>query len=330
MATPRFADAVTLDQLEIFVAVVDAGSFTGAAKKLRRAQSAVSYGIAQLEQQLDLKLLERGQRGAGPTPRGRILLAEAREVVAQADRLRATALAFSEQVEPEVSLSVSPIYPLDRLAEIAREMRDRFPHTGLRVHAGNLGATLADVASGRTTLGFTGLDVAACLREALPAGSRVTLCAIDGSTTSDLGKQLEMSRVVGPSHALAARRGPVSAKALRDHLQLVAMDTSEMADKVSLNVLSPRVWRVADTMIRYQMTLAGVGWTHFVRPWIAADIEAGKLVELRYGKHEVAPRYTPRVFYRTAAPPGPAGRWLVERLCDDVRAPPGSTRPRRR
>jgi hypothetical protein len=40
-------------------------------------------------------------------------------------------------------------------------------------------------------------DVAACLREALPAGSRVTLCAIDGSTTSDLGKQLD--RI--PEHA---------------------------------------------------------------------------------------------------------------------------------
>ena len=41
------------------------------------------------------------------------------------------------------------------------------------------------------------------------------------------------------------------------------------ADKISLNVLSPRTWRVADTMIRYEMTLAGVGWTHFTREWIA-------------------------------------------------------------
>jgi len=311
MTTRRFADAVTLDQLEIFVAVVDAGSFTRAAERLRRAQSAVSYGIAQLERQLDVKLLERGLHGAGPTPRGRILLAEAREVIAQADRLRAAGLAFSEQVEPEVSLSVSPIYPLNQLAEIAREMRERFPHTVLRIHAGNVGATLADVANGRTTLGFTGLDV--------PAGM-----------VAHLAPPVEMSRVVGPSHVLAGRRGPVSAKELRNHLQLVAMDTSEMADKLSLNVLSPRVWRVADTMIRYQMILAGVGWTHFVRPSIVADIEAGRLLELRYGKHEVAPRYTPRVFYRAAAPPGPAGRWLVERLCDDVPAPPGRARPRRR
>jgi DNA-binding transcriptional LysR family regulator len=311
MTTRRFADAVTLDQLEIFVAVVDAGSFTRAAAKLRRAQSAVSYGIAQLERQLDVKLLERGLHGAGPTPRGRILLAEAREVIAQADRLRAAGLAFSEQVEPEVSLSVSPIYPLNQLAEIAREMRERFPHTVLRIHAGNVGATLADVANGRTTLGFTGLDV--------PAGM-----------VAHLAPPVEMSRVVGPSHVLAGRRGPVSAKELRNHLQLVAMDTSEMADKLSLNVLSPRVWRVADTMIRYQMVLAGIGWTHFVRPSIVADIEAGRLLELRYGKHEVAPRYTPRVFYRAAAPPGPAGRWLVERLCDDVPAPRGRPRPPRR
>lgn len=320
MTTPRFADAVTLDQLEIFLAVADAGSFTRAARALGRAQSAVSYGIAQLERQLDLALLERGQRGAKLTARGRLLLAEAREVIARADRLRAAGLAFSEHVEPEVSVSVSPIYPVNLFAGIVREMRDRFPHTVLRIHAGNLGATLADVTHGRTTLGFTGLDV--------PPGM-----------VAHLTPPVEMTRVVGASHPLARTRGPVSAKVLRDHLQLVAMDTSELADKVSLNVLSPRVWRVADTMIRYQLTLAGAGWTHFVRPSIAADLEAGRLIELRYGKHELAPRYTPRVFYRAATPPGPAGRWLIERLCEPPAPPPtersgtarrGGSRTRRR
>lgn len=300
MATRRFADAVTLDQLEIFVAVVDAGSFTRAAAKLRRAQSAVSYGVAQLERQLDVQLLERGLRGAKTTRRGQVILAEAREVLAHVDQLRAVGLSFSEEVEPEVSLSVSPIFPLNRLVEVTRDMRERFPHTALRIHSGNLGATLADVASGRTTLGFTGLD--------LPVGM-----------VGHNAPPIEMARVVGASHVLAKKRGRVSAKELRDHLQLVAMDTSEMADKLSLNVLSPRVWRVADTMIRYQMTIAGVGWTHLVRASIVDEIDAGTLIELRYGKHEVAPRYTPKVFYRAAAPPGPAGRWFIERICEDAR-----------
>jgi DNA-binding transcriptional LysR family regulator len=301
MATSRYAEGVTLDQLELFAQIVDAGSFSRAATKLRRAQSAVSYGLQRLERQLGVKLLDRSLAGARPTAPGRLLLAEAREVIAHVDRLRAAGLAFSEHVEPELSVSVSPVFPIDFFAAIAREMRDRFPHTVLRVHGGNLGATLADVEQGRTTLGLTGLEV-------------------PPSMVAHLAMPVEMIRVVGRDHPLAKVRTPVGAKELRKHLQLVAMDTSEMADRIALNILSPRTWRIADTMVRYEMTVAGVGWTHFVRAWVAADIDAGRLVALRFGKNETPPRYTPRIFYRAAAPPGPAGRWLIERMCGDPSA----------
>lgn len=52
-------DSVTINQLRTFVAVCEEGSFSGAAKKLLRAQSAVSHAIAALEQALDVALFER-------------------------------------------------------------------------------------------------------------------------------------------------------------------------------------------------------------------------------------------------------------------------------
>lgn len=52
-------DAITLDQLRVFIAVADTGSFSAAARHVGRAQSAVSHAIAQLENQLDLQLFER-------------------------------------------------------------------------------------------------------------------------------------------------------------------------------------------------------------------------------------------------------------------------------
>ena len=41
-------DSLTLDQIQLFLAVVDTGSFSKAAKQLNRAQSAVTYGIKSL------------------------------------------------------------------------------------------------------------------------------------------------------------------------------------------------------------------------------------------------------------------------------------------
>jgi DNA-binding transcriptional LysR family regulator len=52
-----------LAAMDAFVRVVDAGSFSGAAKQLRVGQSAVSKAIAQLEGRLRVRLLLRSTRG---------------------------------------------------------------------------------------------------------------------------------------------------------------------------------------------------------------------------------------------------------------------------
>lgn len=67
----------TLDQLKVFLAVVETGSFTAAAKRLRRAVSAISYAIATLEQQLGLELFDRqGSRTPALTEAGVAMLPE--------------------------------------------------------------------------------------------------------------------------------------------------------------------------------------------------------------------------------------------------------------
>ena len=70
----------TFDQLRIFLTIVDTGSFAAAGRKLNRAVSVISYGIANLEAQLGVLLFEReGTRKPQLTVAGRALLAEAAE-----------------------------------------------------------------------------------------------------------------------------------------------------------------------------------------------------------------------------------------------------------
>lgn len=62
------------DWLETFVAVIDHGSFSGAARALHRAQSRVSTHVASLEKALGGTLVDRSHRPIGPTELGTAFL----------------------------------------------------------------------------------------------------------------------------------------------------------------------------------------------------------------------------------------------------------------
>jgi DNA-binding transcriptional LysR family regulator len=68
-----------------FVRVVDAGSFSGAAKQLRMGQSAVSKAIAQLEERLRVRLLLRTTHGLTPTEAGRNFYERAKRSIDEVD-----------------------------------------------------------------------------------------------------------------------------------------------------------------------------------------------------------------------------------------------------
>ena len=72
--------AFTSETLKVFLAVVDSGSFSAAARKLGRVPSAVSMAVSQLEAELDLVLFDRSTRKAIPTPAARALEPQARQV----------------------------------------------------------------------------------------------------------------------------------------------------------------------------------------------------------------------------------------------------------
>lgn len=73
--------------LRAFVAIVDGGSVSAAARSLHLTQGAVSQQLARLEALLDQRLLWRDHRGARLAPKGESLLPTAREMIALNDRL---------------------------------------------------------------------------------------------------------------------------------------------------------------------------------------------------------------------------------------------------
>jgi len=76
-----------LEQLRIFLAVADCGSFSRGARRLYISHSTTSRAVSALEEELGVRLLERHNRVLGLTPAGEILRREARSLLEQADAL---------------------------------------------------------------------------------------------------------------------------------------------------------------------------------------------------------------------------------------------------
>ncbi len=84
-----------LEQLRVFAAVADEGSFTGAARRLYISHSTVSRTITALEEELGVRLVERDNRFIALTKAGETLREEAEQLLSAADtaaaRVRAAA-----------------------------------------------------------------------------------------------------------------------------------------------------------------------------------------------------------------------------------------------
>lgn len=125
---------MNLRQLEYFVAIADAGSFTRAADLLTVAQPSLSQQIKGLEQELGGRLLERLPTGVRLTSAGKTFLPEARTVVTHAERAaRAARSALGLQAgELEVATVTSVAYGV--LPPALQRWHAEFPDVSLTLH----------------------------------------------------------------------------------------------------------------------------------------------------------------------------------------------------
>lgn len=293
--------APTLDQLQIFLAVVDAGGFGAAGRKLNRAVSVISYGVANLEAQLGVALFDReSTRKPRLTDAGRAVLAEARAVALGVDLLRAKVKGLLDGLEAEVSLAVDVMLPADRLGAILRDFASRYPSVQLHLHVEALGAVTAMVLDGGADIGISG----------------PLYLGVQGIDSRAAGR-VEMVPVAAPDHPLGRMRA-IPSGAARKYTQLVLTDRSRFTEGRDYSVISPRTWRLSDIGAKRALLCEGVGWGNMPLPMVAADLFAGTLVRLDI-PDDPGGAYRFAGIWRTDAPPGPAATWLIDQFVDSGR-----------
>jgi DNA-binding transcriptional LysR family regulator len=284
----------TLDQLQVFLSVAETGSFSAASRVLNRAQSVISYTIANLEAQLEMPLFERsGPRQPKLTEAGKALLEDARRLTADLQVMRARVKGLKEGLEAEVSLAISVMVPPAATVDVLREFREKFPSVALNLTIGELGMVMESVQSGKATFGIAG----AVVRQ-------------DDSIHMEKIGHTFMIPVVSREHPLARIDRPLTLSDVREEVQLVIADASGLSKGRDFNVLSYKTWRVSDIATKHALILGGLGWGGLPVSIIRDNLMNRQLVHLNLQAYEQGeyPLYSMR---RLANPPGPAVAWMI-------------------
>lgn len=291
----KMLSRVTLDQLQILIAVADTGNFSAAARKINRVQSAVSQSIQSLEDALELKLFDRSSKLPRLTDAGEAIVRDARSILNSADALRARAKNMASVAEPEISLSIEQVFPSTVLIESLRAFRERFPLVSVNLFAEGLGAPEQSLFEGNARLAIysTALD------------------GMPGFQMEFLG-DVPISLVASSRHPLAQIKGLISQSTLEEHIQLTMIDRTKRYRGV---VMGTRTWAFIDQFSRLDFVLNGFGWCAMPTHLAQGYLNSGELVGLKLAAHRGEPlRFPLYAVHKIEQPPGPAAQWLLGEL----------------
>jgi DNA-binding transcriptional LysR family regulator len=290
----------SLEQLRALIAVAETGSFSAAARQLDRAQSVVSYTIANLEALLGVALFERGKRKPELTAGGRAILADARRLDLLMGQLNAKAAGLQRGLEGEVAVAVDVMFPSARLVEALQAFARAFPTVALNLTMEALGGVLKLVLEGDCAIGISGPNQNwPHVIEARAIGT------------------VELVLVAAPCHPLALAPQPVRISDAREHTQLVLTDRSRLTLGQTFGVYSNRAWKLGDLGAKHRLLLAGLGWGSMPRHLVEADLEAGRLVRIALTDRGSV-NYNISLIHRTDAATGPACQWLSHYLASGI------------
>ncbi|MCP1106780.1 LysR family transcriptional regulator [Serratia nevei] len=281
------------EALHAFVEAAALGSFSAAARKLRKSQSTVSTAIANLEADLALTLFDRSARQPVLTAAGRKVLGHVQAILAASERLDALSIQLAGEVEPRLSMVFSDTYQPKHHDRLMQLFEQRYPEIELEWMIAEEGDVIDLLQSGRAHLGMVEVQ------KSYPPDIAF----------SRLPEQTEMGLFVAHQHPLAQVAAPTPEQ-LSSIRQLI-LNTYTGAEAARQGGL---VWSAPSYLLLLEMAEQGFGWA--VLPhWLVQQYGHGKLTQLR-------PRGWPKLIsvdavWSKLTPPGPAGFWMLDRLLGD-------------
>ena len=279
------------EALTASVEAVACGSFSAAARRLRKSQSTISTAISNLEADLGVALFDRATRHPTLTPQGEQVLSYVKAILAASNRLDELAISLSDETEARLTFVLSDTLHPDVLEDLLQQFDRRFPHTEFECLIGEDEDVIDLLQKERAQVGLIEA------RDSYPTEI--------GSTRLPL--QTAMAIYVAPAHPLAAQ-GRVTWDELHSWRELRL--STFLAS--SLEPAKGQVWSAPNYLLLLSMTVQGLGWCILPCALVDEFAGSGTLVALNIPGWPRA--ISVDLLWNKKAPPGKAGSWLRQHL----------------
>lgn len=149
--------SLKIEQVQTFMAVLDSGTFSAAADRLRISQPAVSVQVRQLEHRLGVRLFERVGKRATPTRAGTEFASHARRIAEAVSDALSSMDAHTDGASGRVRIGTGATACIYLLPPVLRELRRRHPSLDITVRTGNTQDILRSLEANETDVGFVTL-----------------------------------------------------------------------------------------------------------------------------------------------------------------------------
>lgn len=123
-----------LSDIEVFVQVVDSGSFTAAAERLELSKSVISKYVTRLEEQLGARLLNRTTRRLGLTEAGRILYQRSQRGLEEIAAAEMEVSQLQQEPRGRLRINVPMSFGILHIAPLLKDFRDKYPEVSVDMH----------------------------------------------------------------------------------------------------------------------------------------------------------------------------------------------------
>ncbi len=251
---------ISLEQWSAFIAVVEEGSFAQAAEALNKSQSAISYAIARLEEQLPTPVLQQQGRKAVITEAGEVLYRRAKQLVNLANDVEQTAQCLAQGWETTITVAVDAIVPMEPVLQAMRRFGDRVPHTRVVLLETTLSGTDEALLERRA-------DMAICA--SIPPGFLAT----------PIGEIYKIP-VAHVAHPLAMSGRPLTEQDLRQARQIVVRDSGVKRSQDSGWLEAEQRLTVSHFATSLKALEQGLGFAFMPDTIVATAIAEGRLKRL--------------------------------------------------